>query len=377
MPELPNDYARKPTALMDRPDNTKMKFSICIPNYNYGRYVAETIRSALDQEAEVEVLVVDNDSNDDSVAAVDAIDDSRLHLRRNRWNVGFAGNLDRACVGATGDRMILLSSDDLAGPRALGTYARLAQELGVAAERAVFCSSVHVVDSAGAITGSQGYDTRLWADAREDKELSTALGSRVLRVPARALLARAVSHLRNPFNFAATCYPRELYEAVEGYGGGALINPDKVFAWKLLSVAEEVLWVDEPLFSYRVHDANQTAQQLQSGALKHLIDQYRSTFDTAPLTLSVAGLSRDDLARAFIEHDIALRGLQLVADGHRELARRYLDFGRAAYPAHYKQSRRVWSLRVALALGPLGTLISSRLKDTALQRYREGGVIGG
>ena len=353
-----------------------MKFSICIPNYNYGRYVGETICSALDQEAEVEVLVVDNDSTDESVAAVEAIDDSRVHLRRNRWNVGFAGNLDRACLGATGDRMILLSSDDLAGPRALGTYASLARELGAAAEHAVFCSSVHVVDSAGAITGWQGYDPRLWADAKEDKELSTALGARVLRVPARVLLTRALSHLRNPFNFAATCYPRKLYDAVEGYGGGALINPDKVFAWKLLSVAEDVFWVDEPLFSYRVHEANQTAQQLQSGALKHLIDQYRSTFDTAPLTLSVAGFSRDDLADAFIEHDVALRGLQLVADGQRELARRYRDFGRAAYAELYKQSRRVLLLRVALALGPLGTFIASRLKDAALQDYREGGVIG-
>jgi hypothetical protein len=181
--------------------------------------------------------------------------------------------------------------------------------------------------------------------------------------------------MRNPFNFAATCYPRALYETVEGYGGGALINPDKVFAWKLLSVAEEVFWVDEPLFSYRVHEANQTAQQLQSGALKHLMDQYRATFDTAPLTLAAAGLTRDDLARAFIEHDIALRGLQLVADGQRGLARRYLDFGRAAYPEHYDRSRRVWLLRASLAMGPLGTFISSRLKEPALHRYRQGGVI--
>ena len=92
-----------------------MKFSICIPNYNYGRYIGETIRSALDQHAEVEVLVADNASTDDSVAVVESVGDARVHLRRNSWNVGFAGNLDRACAGATGDRMILLSSDDLAG----------------------------------------------------------------------------------------------------------------------------------------------------------------------------------------------------------------------------------------------------------------------
>jgi len=352
-----------------------MKFSICIPNYNYGRYIGETIRSALDQAAEVEVLVADNASTDDSAAVVEGIGDARVHLRRNRWNVGFAGNLDRACQGATGARMILLSSDDLAGPDALAAYQRLAQALGPAADRAVFCSATHVIDGTGRVTGAQRHDPRQWADATEDESLSKAVGERVLRVPARALLARALAHLRNPFSFATTCYPRALYDAVEGYGGGALINPDKAFAWKLLSVADEVFHVDAPLFSYRVHAANQTAQQRQSGALKHLIDQYRATFDTAPEVLAAAGMSRDDLARAFVEHDVALRGLRVVAEGERPLARRHLDFGRAAYPALTARSRRVWMLRAALALGPLGTAVARRRLDAALAAYRAGGVI--
>jgi len=352
-----------------------MKISICIPNYNYSRYIGETIRSALDQEAEVEVLVADNASTDDSVAVVEGIRDPRVHLRCNRWNVGFAGNLDRACAGATGERMILLSSDDLAGPRALASYLRLVQQLGEAAERAVFCSSVHVIDSEGRITGAQGLDQRQWTDAAEDGVLSSALGMRVLRVPARGLLARALSHLRNPFTFAATCYPRSLYLTVEGYGGGALINPDKMFAWKLLSVAEEVFYVDEPLFSYRVHDANQTVQQRQSGALTHLTDQYRATFDTALEILEAAGINKEQLAQAFVEHDIALRGLKSVAEGERKLARRHLDFGRATYPAFVRKSRWVWLLRVALALGPLGTAIASQWLERALDSYRDGGLI--
>ncbi|WP_111735705.1 glycosyltransferase family 2 protein [Roseovarius amoyensis] len=353
-----------------------MKFSICIPNYNYGRYIGETIRSALDQAAEVEVLVSDNASTDESVAVIEGIGDARVRLRRNRWNVGFAGNLDRACADATGERMILLSSDDLADSGALAAYERLARELGSASERAVFCSATHVIDGTGRVTGAQRLDARLWADAVEDEELSKAVGERVLRVPARTLLARALAHMRNPFCFATTCYSRALYEAVEGYGGGALINPDKAFAWKLLSVADEVFHIYAPLFSYRVHDANQTAQQRQSGALKHLIDQYRATFDTAPDVLLAAGMSRDDLARAFVEHDVALRGLVAVAEDERYLARRQLNFGRAAYPALIRRSRRVWMLRIALALGPLGSRIARWRLKSALASYRAGGVIG-
>ena len=352
-----------------------MKFSICIPNYNYGRYIGETIRSALDQEADVEVLVADNASTDNSMAVVEEIQDIRLRHRRNRWNVGFAGNLDRACTGATGDRMLLLSSDDLAGPDAFSTYASLARELGEDADRAVFCAGTYEVDGEGKVTGESTLDLRLWADAREDPELGERIGARVLRVPARNLLARAMSHLRNPFTFAATCYPRVLYEAVEGYGGGALMNPDKAFAWKLLSVAEEVFYVDRPLFSYRVHASNQTAQQRKSGALKHLVDQYRATFDTAPAVLSAAQLTNDDLARAFVEHDIALRGLRALAEGDRLLAWRHLKFGQSAYPALVARSRRVWMLRAALALGPLGTAVARRRFNVALSEYRSGGVI--
>ena len=40
-----------------------MKFSICIPNYNYGRYLGRTIQSVLDQQgADFELLVSDNAS---------------------------------------------------------------------------------------------------------------------------------------------------------------------------------------------------------------------------------------------------------------------------------------------------------------------------
>lgn len=352
-----------------------MKFSICIPNYNYSRYIGETIRSALAQEADVEVLVADNNSTDDSVAVVEAIGDPRIRLRRNRWNVGFAGNLDRACAGAAGERMILLSSDDLAGPGALAAYAALAERLGEAAEKTVFCSGQHVIDGRSNITGRVDRDRRQWADAREDRELGAWLGAPVLRVPARALLARALAHMRNPLPFAATCYPRALYETVEGYGGGNLINPDKAFAWKLLSVADEAIYIDKPLFSYRVHETNQNAQQRASGALKHLMDQYRATFDTAPEVLAAAGMTREDLARAFIEHDVALRGLKSVAEGDGRLARRHLDFGRAAYPALAARSRRVWMLRAALALGPAGTAIARRRLEGAMAAYRQGGII--
>ncbi len=97
-----------------------MKFSICIPNYNYERYLGRTIRSVLDQpDADLEILISDNASTDGSVALAHSFADPRIHIHVNSVNVGFAGNLDRAARMATGQWMIMLSSDDLAPAGAL------------------------------------------------------------------------------------------------------------------------------------------------------------------------------------------------------------------------------------------------------------------
>lgn len=351
-----------------------MKFSICIPNYNYARYIGETIESVRAQEAEVEILVSDNCSTDDSVAVVEAFGDRRITLHRNRCNVGFAGNLDRACQGATGDRMILLSSDDLARPDALATYAALAQALGDGAEGALFASGYEVIDGEGVKTGEAGIDRRLWSGAELDETLSAAVGAPVYRRDAASLLRRSLEMMRTPFPFATTCYPRRIYERIEGYGGGYLFNPDKMFAWKLLAAAEQAYFVDRPLFAYRVHANNQAALQRQAGALKHLMDQYRATFDTAPEVLERAGLGREDLAHAFVEHDIGLRGLKMVAEGERTLARRGVDLGKAAYPALVARSAKVRALRTLLALGPVGTLVARAFYRRAMARFDAQGL---
>jgi len=75
-----------------------MRFSICIPNYNYEKFLGRTLDSALHQQGgELEVLVSDNASTDGSAALVRAraAADPRVKLSVNPCNVGFAGNLDR------------------------------------------------------------------------------------------------------------------------------------------------------------------------------------------------------------------------------------------------------------------------------------------
>src|SRR5689334_11988186 len=89
-------------------------FSVCIPCFNHGRYLGETISSVLEQDFDdFEVLVADNASTDNSKEVARSFCDPRIQLLENRYNIGFAPNLQRVTETAKGKFMILLSSDDL------------------------------------------------------------------------------------------------------------------------------------------------------------------------------------------------------------------------------------------------------------------------
>jgi glycosyltransferase involved in cell wall biosynthesis len=346
--------------------------SILIPNYNYARYLGEAIQTALDGAGEdVEVVVCDNASTDESVAVVKNLGDARVRISVNPCNVGFAANLERVAAMAQGRRMLLLSSDDRVRPEAVAAYARLEKALGAAAETSVWGAAANVIDSDGNVTGSAIPDVKIWRNARPEPELTKAVGFPVRSLPSAQLLRNSLELLRNPLLFVTTCYPRALHDRVGGYAGGRLMNPDKWFSWKLLAVTDMVYVIDAPLFDYRVHGSGQVAQERASGALKHLTDEYVATFNLPQEVLKKAGLSFEQIAASFIENDVALRGLVAVAAGERSGARRIVSFGNAAYPKLMHRNAKVWALRTLLALGPLGTAAAKVLRSRAEAAWRE------
>lgn len=340
-----------------------MKFSICIPNFNYGRYLAQTINSVLSQNyTDFEIIISDNASTDNSVAIVQAIGDPRIKVHVNAINVGFSANLDKAAQLATGDFIVMLSSDDVMLPNALKHYAQLIEHLGAQVTRAVLCSGQHVIDGKGKQIGQQLRLAEYWPDASYAQNASDAVQAPVYAVPARDPLIKAVRQLRNPLYFAPTMCSRQLHREVEGYLSNKLMSPDKWFNWKILYAAETAYFIDAPLFGYRVHESNQLAQQKDTQALKYEVDQYTYTLQLDDTFLHALHLSRADIVRAFVNNDIGRNGLSMIARGHRQRARRILHFAFATYPAESWRSAWVWLLRIALFLGPLSTLVGKLMR---------------
>ena len=104
--------------------------SVVIPCYNYGHFLSEAVRSALDdqQGLDVRVLIIDDASQDNSaeVARQIAAHDPRVEVAVHPSNRGHIATYNEGLLEwADGDYTVLLSADDRLTPGALRRAADL------------------------------------------------------------------------------------------------------------------------------------------------------------------------------------------------------------------------------------------------------------
>lgn len=88
------------------------RVSIIINNYNYGRFVAQSIDSALNQTYEnTEVIVVDDGSTDESIAVIQSYEKQIIPVLKK--NGGQASAINAGFSASSGDIICLLDADDL------------------------------------------------------------------------------------------------------------------------------------------------------------------------------------------------------------------------------------------------------------------------
>ena len=94
--------------------------TVGIPTRNRRVYVMRAIASVLAQSyAQIEVVVSDNASTDDTVACVRTIDDMRLRLVEHDENIGMVSNFNATLQAARGEFFVMLSDDDYLAPDAI------------------------------------------------------------------------------------------------------------------------------------------------------------------------------------------------------------------------------------------------------------------
>ncbi|CAM5439903.1 glycosyltransferase [Streptomyces avidinii] len=149
--------------------------SVVIPCYKYGHFLADCVKSVLDEQegVDVRVLIIDDASPDDSaeVARALAAADPRIEVRVHESNKGHIATYNEGLLEwADGDYVALLSADDRLVPGALVRAAALLD----AHPEAGFCYGRPLRFQHGGplpaartrSTGSVVYPGRWWLDRR-------------------------------------------------------------------------------------------------------------------------------------------------------------------------------------------------------------------
>jgi glycosyltransferase involved in cell wall biosynthesis len=271
--------------------------TIAIPTFRRPQLLREAISSAMHQETQRNyvVIVIDNESNPDVAAQVDAVvnefDRHRISLYRNRENVGMFGNWNR-CLGLAKTPWItLLNDDDLLHPGFVGEVCRM-------------------IDSDGSADLVQtGY---ILMDRRPAVDTKAIPNSDILNV---STLTRPVKWINLVLSNSRvgslgiayrTCLARE----IGGFDQREYPTADYCFNARMLLAARSALEIDAQLASYRI-EANESL--------------------------------RPETLQAFVQNDYFMRieASRLVSFGR--LLRLY---ARLCTVGHVRSLERVWKLPI-------------------------------
>ncbi|MCA9935271.1 MAG: glycosyltransferase [Ardenticatenaceae bacterium] len=229
--------------------------SIIIPAYNQGQYLAAAVQAGLDQTyPDVEVIVVDDGSTDDTAVVAQSFSDPRVRYVYQE-NRGLSGARNTGIRHASGDYLTYLDSDDLFLPQKVAILLAEMEKrpsLGFVAGQSI------PIDENGSSIGKQF-----------DKGLPAHLPDLLLG---------------NPLHVGSVLLRREWQERV-GFFDETLRSYEDWDMWLRLAVAGcEMGWVDQPVSLYRFHRHQMTrdGRQMTTATFAVLENFFRRSDLPAP-----------------------------------------------------------------------------------------------
>ena len=238
--------ASPPRCNANREGLSRPKVSICIPSYNNGNLIGHAIKSALDQTFDdIEVVVVDNCSTDDSERAVRSFGDNRVRFSKNNKNIGMTRNWNKCISMAHGEFVSLLCADDMH----LAEFAERAASMLEAHPNLgfVYCA-YRVIDGSGETTS----EFKVQADDSVDQG---------------PVFFNKIIH-GNFVTISGVMIRRACLEELGCFDETLAYAPD----WELLariSLHYDVGYLSEPLACYRFHEGNFTYSFKKSNRIIH------------------------------------------------------------------------------------------------------------
>lgn len=303
------------------------KVSVVIPCYQYGRFLPTAVESVLAQtEVEVEVVIVDDASPDDSaqVAHALAAKDSRVRVVAHGVNLGHIATYNDGLSQVCGDYVVLLSADDALVTGSLA--------------RAVALLQAH--PRVGLVYGySVPFSDEVREVAPRVRSWSTWNG--------RDWLARMCRRAENPISTPEVVMRREAWDEIGGYDPRVPAAAD-MLVWFRTAARWDIGRVNcEAQAQYRVHGDNMHLTTY-SGMLRDLREQ-RQVFSilVKDAAAYLEGSQQLELAarRALARRALRLASAERLSPDGAALTEEYRRFAARTLP----DELRTWSWRARRA----------------------------
>lgn len=102
--------------------------SVIMPTYNNGKYIENAIESVINQNIDYELLIIDDDSTDDTQKRVQKYLSNQIFYIRNQQNLGVAESRNIGINLAKGKYIAFLDSDDWWKERKIINQIRIIEE---------------------------------------------------------------------------------------------------------------------------------------------------------------------------------------------------------------------------------------------------------
>jgi glycosyltransferase involved in cell wall biosynthesis len=225
------------------------EISVVIPTRDRQRCLGMALRTVLwQQQADIEVIVVDDGSTADTAEVVDGLGESRVRLIARKHPGGVSAARNHGAAEAVGEWLAFLDDDDVWAPD------KLARQL----------SSARAAGRAWAYTG--------WVT------INDALRVMAGRPPLPPDRVVKLLRRRNtiPTGGSNVIVRRSAFEHVGGFDA-QLTNGEDWELWIRLSRQGLPAWVPEPLVAYRIHPGNASLDARAVWSTVDLIEQRYGT----------------------------------------------------------------------------------------------------
>ena len=314
---------------------TDPKVSVVLPTYNEEAYIVRALKSLRNQTySDIEVIIIDDGSTDETVSLITEFDDPRIKLIQRESDTGITSALNRGIKEAKGEYVARQDADDWSHPERLQ---RQVEFLNSNSDIGMVGTGAYLVDIDG--------DRMAKRHVLENPDVSDL-----------------IEH--NEFIHGSVMFRPDVVIDMGGYDERFMTAEDYDL-WLRLADQYSVANIDKPLYHFRQHGESIYGSNLETLKLYHVLATRRmdASFDEE----LYAAITADDPQGA-----IELFNKEERTWFHTELARESIRYGNlSSGRKHVREAIRLNPRDITLPAMLVLTYTTPRIASVVVDTYRK------